>query len=368
MANTPSRVTTGTKVTWPPQLSLSALSAAATDKETIGKQSRWVHPHLIESIDPIKGRQLRASQDIPAGTCILIDCPYAIIPVVDNPATSEGLLCSNRACNRALRAPASRVVCSKSCLSDVAWCSTTCRDSNMAYHNFECSWLKRYAVPIRKKWGEYVFGMSWVIVRLLASQHVERTTRLEDEGVRPTQEWKCDWRGVESLCGSVDSWSHEQVRSWTLLVKKYLQKSAVLPHDMTPDQVLHLICQEEANSFGLYPRETGIYPCPEPPMDRGEQYAAAVYPIAAMANHSCIPNMMHKPDESGRMIFTASQDILAGQECCISYFDLTEHINLTSRREHLRKSFRFTCQCDRCTLEAPAQNSSDWSAMPLMDI
>jgi SET domain-containing protein len=78
--------------------------------------------------------------------------------------------------------------------------------------------------------------------------------------------------------------------------------------------------------------------------------------------------MIHKPDEDGRMIFTASRDILAGQECCISYFDLTKFTNLASRREHLRKSFKFTCQCDRCISEEPAEETNDWDSMPLMDI
>lgn len=81
-----------------------------------------------------------------------------------------------------------------------------------------------------------------------------------------------------------------------------------------------------------------------------------------------LEKMIHKPDEYGHMVFTASKDILAGQECCISYFDLTEYTDLTSRREHLRKSFRFTCQCDRCVSETPAHELNDWSVMPSMDI
>ncbi|KAJ5364031.1 uncharacterized protein N7496_009744 [Penicillium cataractarum] len=330
-------------------------------------QSDWIHPNLIESVDPVKGRQLRASEHIPKGTCVLIDHPYAIIPVVDDPATNDDLICSNSACNRRSLSQSGRLSCSNSCIADVSWCSSTCRDADKARHDFECTWLKRYADPIRKKWGEYDFGMLWVIVRLLASRQTK--PRPQNENVLPTsQPLKHGWAGIESLCGSVDTWPHEQVRSWTTLVKKYLQNGPVLPHGLSADQVLHLICQEEANSFGLYPRETGIYPPPQPLVGRGEQFAAAVYPTAAMANHSCVPNMTHKPDEDGRMIFTASRDILPGQECCISYFDLTKHTDLTSRREHLRKSFKFTCQCDRCVSEEPAEETNDWTPMPMMDI
>jgi SET domain-containing protein len=109
-------------------------------------------------------------------------------------------------------------------------------------------------------------------------------------------------------------------------------------------------------------------------VDRGEQFAAAVYPMASIANHSCVPNVkqistlvlpflfarsevlkflqiVHKPDEMGRMVFVASRDILPGEECCISYFDLTRFTDRDSRREHLRKSFKFPCQCEKCVYE-----------------
>lgn len=79
--------------------------------------------------------------------------------------------------------------------------------------------------------------------------------------------------------------------------------------------------------------------------------------------------MIHKPDEQARMVFTASRDIPPGEECCISYFDLTQFTDLTSRREHLRKSFRFVCQCERCVSEEPEkEEATEWTAMPLMDI
>lgn len=170
------------------------------------------------------------------------------------------------------------------------WCGSTCRDADSLRHGFECAWLKRYAGTIRSKWSEYDFGMLWVILRLLAARHCQLHDG-RDVGVESTAIWKHGWSGIESLCGSEDTWPHDMVRSWSALVKKYLKSSPTLPHEMSADRVLHLICQEEANSFGLYPRETGIFPLPNPPVDRGEQFAAAVYPTAAIANHSCLPNV-----------------------------------------------------------------------------
>lgn len=254
-------------------------------------QHTWIQSNLIESNDPVKGRQFRASDLIPKDACLLIDRPYAIIPVVDEPAVNDNLLCSNPACNRRALRNADRCPCPSACIADVVWCSSNCRDADQARHGFECTWLKRFAGPIRAKRGEYDFGMLWVIVRLLATRQSEVKSSPAIYNVSSASTWKLGWEAINSLCGSSDTWSHDQVRSWTLLVKKYLQNSPILPHGMSTEQVLHLICQEEANSFGLYPKETGIFPVPNPPTDRGEQFAAAVYPTAAIANHSCRPNV-----------------------------------------------------------------------------
>lgn len=66
------------------------------------------------------------------------------------------------------------------------------------------------------------------------------------------------------------------------------------------------------------------------------------------------------------MVFTASRDIFPGEECCISYFDLTKYKDLSSRRDHLRRSFLFVCQCSRCVSEEPVEEQSEWTALPLM--
>lgn len=253
------------------------------------QRQSWIHPHLIESVDPVKGRQFRASHHIPKGACLLVDRPYAVIPVVDEPEVNDHLICNNPACNRRAPCDNGRHPCLNACIHDVAWCSSTCRDADKPRHDFECTWLKRYAESIRSKRGEYDFGMLWLIVRLLASRHVELQETTPTIGSK--SQFKHGWQAIDLLCGSSGTWSLDQVKSWTTLAKKYLKHSPALPHGLDTDRMLHLICQEEANSFGLYPRETGHYPPPNPPIDRGEQFAAAVYPNAAIANHSCVPNV-----------------------------------------------------------------------------
>ncbi|KAF7594748.1 hypothetical protein BBP40_008455 [Aspergillus hancockii] len=332
-------------------------------------QGSWIHPRLTQSVDPVKGRQLRASQLIRKGELLLVDRPFALIPVVDNPEQSEDIRCSNPACHAPVARAAERISCSDRCSAEVVWCNNSCREADKSRHDLECTWLKKYSASIRSKWGEYDFGMLWLIVRILATRQVEMQQKQNScpdcrSSHSDIGSFKKGWEAIQSFCGSQETWSHSQVRHWTSLAKRYMGSNPYLPHEMDTSDVVTLICQEEANSFGLYPRETGIFPILDPPVDRGEQFGAAVYPTAAIANHSCSPNIIHKPDNQGRMVFVASRDIAADEECCISYFDLTRNVDLKARRDHLQTSFRFVCKCDRCVSEEPPVEEVQWDEFP----
>lgn len=64
-----------------------------------------------------------------------------------------------------------------------------------------------------------------------------------------------------------------------------------------------------------------------------------------------LEQVAHQPDEHGRMVFTASRDIPANEECNISYMDLFGDVDVSTRRTHLQEQFSFTCQCERCRAE-----------------
>lgn len=68
------------------------------------------------------------------------------------------------------------------------------------------------------------------------------------------------------------------------------------------------------------------------------------------------------------MVFVAGRDIHQGEECCISYFDLAQHVHLDDRREHLSRSFRFICQCSRCVDEQAPEEEVQWDEFPSMDL
>ncbi|KAF4454446.1 hypothetical protein F53441_3073 [Fusarium austroafricanum] len=319
----------------------------------------YVDPNLVPDQDPCKGRLLRATGPIREGTVLLVDTPYAIVPSV---TSHEPLICSNLSCSRRVQQNGRAVRCEQACLDDVVWCSIACRATDRVRHDFECSWLKKHADALRRKEGEYNFATVWHVVRLLATWNVELHSGHAIAQHR--YPWEAHflrgWKAVDMCCAYLDSWPEAQVAHWKRLVNEYMSDASGLPCLLSAEQMLLLLCKEETNTFGLYPRVTGSHSV----SDRGESYGMALYPRAAQFNHSCLPNVAHKPDGQARMVYTAARDISKGEECMITYFDLTTHKDLSSRQTHTQEQFQFKCTCERCLKEEAEENLDGMDSLP----
>eukprot|EP00092_Neocalanus_flemingeri_P055586 GFUD01065743.1.p1 GENE.GFUD01065743.1~~GFUD01065743.1.p1 ORF type:complete len:412 (+),score=77.67 GFUD01065743.1:253-1488(+) len=72
----------------------------------------------------------------------------------------------------------------------------------------------------------------------------------------------------------------------------------------------------------------------------------AVFPLSAMVNSSCLPNMTHVTRKDRKMVLVASRDIQKGQELFICYTG-TRWGRIT-RQKHLLLTKHFFCRCPRC--------------------
>lgn len=73
----------------------------------------------------------------------------------------------------------------------------------------------------------------------------------------------------------------------------------------------------------------------------------AIYELASMLEHSCIPNCCKSFSNEGNLIIRATQLIKKGENISICYSDpLWSTIN---RNEHLILTKYFHCKCKRCT-------------------
>ncbi|KAH7176841.1 hypothetical protein EDB81DRAFT_898304 [Dactylonectria macrodidyma] len=328
----------------------------------------YLHPSLVPDQDPYKGRLLRASAAVPAGTVLLVDAPYAVVPAVE-PMEKHHLICSNLVCSRRVKQDGKGSRCLRNCIKDVVWCNDACRAADCARHEFECLWLKQNGATLRREEGEYNFLTLWHVVRVLAARDLE-LHRLASNPPRRYAwegEFKRGWASIEMCCAYLDSWPEAQIEHWKRLTERYLSDASTLPCLLTPDELLLIICKEETNTFGLYPKMTGPLYMIDHPVPRGLSYGMGIYPRAAMFNHSCLPNVTHKPNDNARMVYTSARDIAAGEECCITYFDLTAYKDLASRQQMSESQFQFSCTCERCVQEGAQENIDGMGSLPFGD-
>ncbi|XP_037092916.1 SET and MYND domain-containing protein 5-like [Pollicipes pollicipes] len=81
---------------------------------------------------------------------------------------------------------------------------------------------------------------------------------------------------------------------------------------------------------------------------------SALYPLQSSCNHSCTPNAMPGfPCDNFHLVMSATQDIAAGEQICVSYLDeCALERSRHSRSKILRGNYLFNCQCGRCQAEA----------------
>lgn len=71
-----------------------------------------------------------------------------------------------------------------------------------------------------------------------------------------------------------------------------------------------------------------------------------LFPLAALMNHNCVPNIRYTYDNKRVMTCKAVKPILKGEQIFNSYTKILWGTN--QRRIHLCYSKNFLCKCDRC--------------------
>lgn len=260
----------------------------------------YIHPQLGIGHEPVKGRLLCALSAIPAGTVLMADVPFGLVPTTKQSKTrTNPITCSSLFC-RKLGADIPGVRCPNACTPDVVWCNDNCRIQDQARHDIECAWLKQNATTIRQEESEEVFAMLWIVVRLIAGRLLENAnanTISSSKKASRTNSFSWQnrflrgWDSVKNCSGNHGSWPSDRIQPWMRLVQDYFSDDISDSFQMTREEILALMCREETNSFGLHRDATGNFRPSNSAEPRDEPYAAGLFPRALNFNHSCAPNV-----------------------------------------------------------------------------
>lgn len=113
-----------------------------------------------------------------------------------------------------------------------------------------------------------------------------------------------------------------------------------------------LLAKDKLNAFGI------MEPFNLNEENGGQRSVRAygIYPKASLFNHDCLPNACRfdyvdtAADRNTDIIIRMIHDVPQGREVCLSYFPVNE--NYSSRQKRLLEDYGFTCECDRCKVEA----------------
>jgi tetratricopeptide (TPR) repeat protein len=125
---------------------------------------------------------------------------------------------------------------------------------------------------------------------------------------------------------------------------------------VTFDRVLHHLCQTRTNIYAVTEVTSISSSESAGPADslqtsvQQQRLAIAVFPTAALLNHSCAPNIALS--YRGRnLLVRAAQPIPAGAEVLNCYGPCRGHHSLAQRQQALRDEYHFACDCTFCREE-----------------
>ncbi|XP_070500302.1 SET domain-containing protein SmydA-8-like [Chironomus tepperi] len=250
---------------------------------------------------PIYGRCLIANRDIQPNEEIFRDKPLIVGPRVNN---YNKIFCIS--CYKVLNKLS---LCSQKCKFPV--CSEC--ENNDAQHRVECELIRSWKLKNENKYSKHLFRALTVIRGLLLSKEESELMFMmachENTSVQNME--------VEKILVEFDGLSEDsEIVNKLKKISSILNTNAFevgLPHDSQPEHGISL---------------------------RG------LFPLGAVMNHNCIPNIYYVYNDHKVMIAKASKLIKRGDQIFNSYTKLLW--GTMQRRVHLGYSKNFLCKCERC--------------------
>ncbi|XP_011703599.1 PREDICTED: protein msta, isoform B isoform X2 [Wasmannia auropunctata] len=250
---------------------------------------------------PLGGRGVFATRDIRAGELIFTDVPLLIGPRCHKKYLPMCVVCYKSDC--------ALFPCDHGCGLPI--CSAECENSAVHVQG-ECKFLRGWAPTCGSTWSKDLLLAVVPIRGLTLSKEQRKLLYAFECHANLTRNYEID------------------------LLKRNV---ANLPNEEEMELMRRTCGVFNTNSF-----EVVVVP------SRDEDRTTSLrglYPMGALQNHCCVPNTRHHFDDQQRLHVSAALPIAAGEEITMTYTDLLW--DTSSRRQFLRVTKRFSCNCNRCS-------------------
>lgn len=301
--------------------------------------------------DALYGRLIRAKQDIPICTTIIIEKAYVRAVAGDE---DRCVVCGKQEMNF--------IPCTN--CADTLYCSEEC--ANNSFHKIECKVIFGHQNLCDS--SSLSFILRSIIIGINAFSTVDEMQQFVEKSLfsdpheiyQSTETLKSKYRTFFKLASVVTDQRVLDFRRKAFYIFHAAMSSRELgvKFQTTSTQrfLVHLIIHHglilSTNSFGGCCGELGA--------GDNSDYQQNIFLMTSYFNHSCIPNVI-KLSKNNLAVVKTIQPIKLGQQLFLSYLDRPSDMNGMDRNDRLDEVYGFRCKCELCTtgFRTGAQNLED---------
>ncbi|XP_014234775.2 SET and MYND domain-containing protein 4-like [Trichogramma pretiosum] len=334
--------------------------------------------------DPSKGRCLYARRNIPAGSVVIVDRPFAWC--TDTAALARNCL----HCHASLRLDHSAPVPCRNCRS-VLFCSENCRAVSWnKYHRFECRIFNYFHINKLQRTSSLLAYRTVITAALsgingdadlsstrginrdfLKLHEDEDATPIDAVAPDPEKYKPDDYKTVFALKTHGGDFTPEDnferaVQS-IFLARCFIDALSLSAEETekssTDKDLLRTLAVAMLHS--MHAINCNAYEIVENVRDESSKIfeprnvGGAIYSTVSLTNHSCYPNVVRHSYPCGAVVVRSIRFIPQGAEVLDCYGQHFLESDRDTRRKFTAAKYHFDCQCDACVNDWPMQLPTD---------
>ena len=308
---------------------------------------------LTKCFDKDRGRYIVANQDIPKGSVVISESPYAAVLLEPWYLTH---------CQHCFQKVKIHFPC-HSCV-EVSYCSEECRRVSLErYHHFECGKLdlleklgiSRLALRIILITPVNVLQLHCIVKH---NEDMPHSSNDLNSGCDSSGIYNVDYASVYHLVTNSDSMLAEDTFQYTCaaaILLKCLENDPQNNHSKPLERhfvggfLLRHIQQLVCNAHAITALDVSPVEHQQGVVEESQvRIATAIYPTTSLLNHSCEPSIVNT-FQKDRLIVKLSRDVKKGDEIYNCYGPHYRRMAFEERQRILRQQYFFNCKCEYCS-------------------